>query len=89
MIQDLCQEGVQWDAPLSDEMLGRWLRWQQELPKLENLKISRCIKPCNFSEVMHYELHHFSDASERAYGAVSYLRAVDLEGQIHCVIRLA
>ena len=30
------------------------------------------------------ELHHFSDASEYGYGAVSYLRIVDDEGVAHC-----
>jgi len=30
------------------------------------------------------QLHHFSDASEAAYGSVSYLRLVNEEGRVHC-----
>ena len=31
-------------------------------------------------------LHHFSDASEEVYGQVSYLRLVNTENKIHCVV---
>ena len=38
-----------------------------------------------FQAVTRVELHHFSDASqEYCYGAVSYLRLVSDDGQVHC-----
>ncbi|XP_022523726.2 uncharacterized protein LOC111191896 [Astyanax mexicanus] len=33
---------------------------------------------------MQYELHHFSDASLKAYGECTYLRAVNTNGDVHC-----
>ena len=35
------------------------------------------------------QIHTFSDASESGYGAVSYVRLVDVQGRIHCGIVLA
>ena len=34
-------------------------------------------------------MHHFSDASQDAYGQVSYLRLVDKDGHIHCSLVMA
>ena len=33
---------------------------------------------------MSLQLHHFSDASQQGYGAVSYLRSKDGKGTIYC-----
>ena len=64
--------------------MERWEAWLSELPNLENLRIQRCFQPPNFGKVVSTELHHFSDASQRGYGAVSYLRFINAEGVNHC-----
>jgi len=46
------------------------------------VRIPRCVKP-NVLGDCYLELHHFSDASERAYGSCSYLRCVSRTGAIH------
>ena len=88
IIQDLSRKKLGWDEALGPEPLGRWLKWKQDLPKIEEYKINRCLKPNDFGEVESYQLHHFSDASELAYGAVSYLRMTSKE-HIHCCLLLA
>ncbi|XP_068247735.1 uncharacterized protein [Palaemon carinicauda] len=39
--------------------------------------------------VIDYELHHFSDASEKGYGQCSYLRMTDANGQVHTRLVMA
>ena len=52
---------------------------------MESYVIDRCIK----QEVTNAELHHFSDASEISYGAVSYLRITNSDGEVHCCLMMA
>ena len=45
--------------------------------------------PEGFGPVVLSQLHHFSDASETAYGSVSYLRMRNAEGRVHCAFLFA
>ncbi|XP_077986123.1 uncharacterized protein LOC144440611 [Glandiceps talaboti] len=45
--------------------------------------------PENFSEIDTVQLHHFSDASESGYGAMSYFRLVDKNDNVHCAFLMA
>lgn len=48
------------------------------------LQHMRCVKPPGFGHVVEARLHHFSDASENAYGTASYLVMVHEQGEAHC-----
>ena len=84
LLQNLCRKKLGWDENIPAEDLIDWRKWLTELPTIEQFSIERCIKPENFGDVTHTELHHFSDASEVGYGAVTYLKSVNNEGNIHC-----
>jgi len=84
MVQDLCKRKVWWDDTLSVEDCQSWRRWLEDLRKLDQLSVIRCLKPSDFGTVTVVELHHFSDASRDGFGAVSYLRQSDREGRVHC-----
>ena len=84
LLQDLCRLKLGWDEQIPRQHLKRWQGWLEELPKLSEFSADRCLKPPDFGQVMSSQLHHFSDASETGYGAVSYLRLVDSNGNIHC-----
>ena len=84
ILQDLCRKRLEWDDPIPTEEKERWLKWLKDLPKLERFSVDRCFKPQNFGRTVSLQLHHFSDASQQGYGAVSYLRSKDDKGTIHC-----
>lgn len=46
--------------------------------------MDRCLKPSDFGYTVAARLHHFSDASEHAYGNVSYLLLENKQGKKHC-----
>ena len=88
ILQDMCREELDWDSPLPDTLLPRWEQWRNALHELEDLKVQRCCKPPTFGKIQKVELHHFADASSRAYGQCSYLRLVDDAGNVHCSLVL-
>lgn len=84
LLQTLCKKQLGWDDLIPEEDLICWKSWLEELPRLEQFSIDRCFKPPNFGDIISCQLHHFSDASQVAYGAVSYLRLVNAQHEVHC-----
>ncbi|XP_064642839.1 uncharacterized protein LOC135497072 [Lineus longissimus] len=84
LIQELCRRGAGWDEPLSEYEIIEWERWKCDVRKLQIFSVNRCFHPCDFGEVASTELHHFSDASEKAYGSVCFVRQTSHNGKIHC-----
>ena len=46
--------------------------------------MSCCLKPADFGPVNSNQLHHFSNASEAAFGSVSYFKLVSHADRVHC-----
>lgn len=78
MLQERCRRNFGWDETVPQELLYHWTRWLEELDKLSEFKINRCIKPKGFGNIMQAQFHHFSDASESGYGAPTPLKAVTI-----------
>ena len=76
LIKDLSRAKLGWDNALSSRDLDRWECWKNELAVVEGLQVDRCIKSEELGKVVSIQLHHFSDASESAYGACSYIRGL-------------
>eukprot|EP00105_Crassostrea_gigas_P026830 XP_011447911.1 PREDICTED: uncharacterized protein LOC105342609 [Crassostrea gigas] len=83
ILQELCKMQLGWDDRIPDDLVIQWNHWYQDLQKLEDFKVNRCIKPFGFDPVI-TQLHHFSDASETGYGTVSYLLLENTDGERHC-----
>ena len=84
LLQELCRKRLGWDSAINEQERVQWLHWLEDLPKLQGLQIERCFKPKDFGETKSVQLHIFSDGSRVGYGAVAYLRFVDVFDRIHC-----
>ena len=80
--QDLCRLKLKWDDEVPAEAAERWKAWLSELPALMEVHVPRCYKPLGLLVDNTVELHHFCDASEAAYGAVSYVKMYDANGNV-------
>ena len=89
ILQDLCREkDLGWDDTVPEMYSNRWNEWLAGLKQLEQIQINRCFKPMEFGDVISRQLHIFSDASTLGYGAVAYMRMVDVNGNIHCTFMM-
>ena len=51
---------------------------------LSSVALPICLKAIDFDRVQNAELHHFADASQTAYGTVSYTKLVNENSSTHC-----
>ncbi|GFX07325.1 integrase catalytic domain-containing protein [Trichonephila clavipes] len=73
LLQELWLRKLSWDDELPPDIHAVWSQWWLELPFISELKIPRKILDSSrdSSEV---QIHTFSDASQKAYGAAAFLR---------------
>ncbi|GBM51890.1 hypothetical protein AVEN_186179-1 [Araneus ventricosus] len=71
IFQDAWLSGVQWEEILPPNIAKQWKKWISELPSLNDICIPRWIGLSPSSDCF---LHIFCDSSERAFGAVLYIR---------------
>lgn len=89
ILQELCYRGIGWDDPLPDDMRPRWEEWKAGLQELKDVTIPRCYHPQDFGNIVKTEMHHFADASNKGYGACSYLRFKNDKGKTHSSLVMA
>lgn len=84
LVRELWAKDQGWDDPLPEQLAQKWREWEEELPLLCDITLPRSYLPPSVQlTACHIDLHVFSDASEMAYGAVAYLRAIDPAGEIY------
>lgn len=82
-LQDLCRLKYGWDDPIPQSFQQRWNKWWKDLVNIGGFKIGSCYKPEGFGQITSAQLHNFSDASETAYGTVTYLRLKNDKNKVH------
>lgn len=84
-MQELWKQGFDWDDELPLNLQDQWRTYRLELFKLNRIMIKRYVSQPIGSK----QIHAFSDASEKAYGAAVYIRSDDGNGGIKCKLLCA
>jgi len=79
-IQQLWLRQIGWDEELPHDLQETWKKLYRQLPALNNISIPRLVKIKG--EVTTIQIHGFSDASERAFGACVYIRSGNVNGKL-------
>ncbi|XP_062713903.1 uncharacterized protein LOC134290730 [Aedes albopictus] len=84
IIQDLWRAQVGWDDAIPTDIFDQWMRWIDQLSKLNQVRIPRCYFPDYDRECFKtMQLHVFVDASESNFACMAYFRVID-RGQPRC-----
>ena len=88
LLQQLWVAKITWDDLVPSAVQSAWERWSKELPTLGQRIMPRCYFPTSI-DTPSIQLHGFCDASELAYGGVTYLRALDSNDSIRVALVMA
>ena len=77
LYRESCTEKKAWDAPLSEETMKKWKKWERSLP--EAVSVRRSI-PLYQEEIDENQLHAFGDASGRGACAAVYAMVKQASG---------
>ena len=78
LYREVWKTGVDWDDSIEEKLEERYRRWRRDLPQLIEIKIPRHYFRGRIP--IRVEIHGYSDASEEAFGAVIYVRALYADG---------
>ena len=90
LLQELWQEGIDWDEPLPPSLDQKWHVLAKEIATATTLEFPRRYFTSDDSvNSDDTEIHVFADASQRAYGAVAYLVHGDQSSFVMAKTRVA
>lgn len=89
MFQEVWKLGLNWDQEVPGDIKKRFQKWIADLESLKELTIPRCYVSVSWLKSKSFELHCFSDSSLKAYGAVVYLKTVEVDGTVSVALVLS
>jgi len=78
LIQRVWQINLEWDETVPMDIHTAWTQYESQLSIIRNLRIPRHVA---YQDISKIQVHGFSDASERAYGACVYIRVATSQRQ--------
>ncbi|XP_055590011.1 uncharacterized protein LOC129742175 [Uranotaenia lowii] len=78
IMQDIWSVKINWDDELPVHIISEWKRFCNQLKELERIEFPRHVR----SQGKIVEIHGFSDAAKRAYGAAVYIRTVNGDDKV-------
>ena len=83
IFQAICKSKVDWDDPVDSFLHEQWLKLVQDTRKVGVVELKRhYFRGSSSADLQSAQLHGFADASEKAYGAVVYLRVELISGTV-------
>ena len=86
LLQDTWLLDQAWDDELPPTHARKWREWFDELPDLAAINAPRSFKAATESIL---SVHTFTDASDRAIAAATYIRAEDAAGNVRVTLAMA
>ncbi|XP_075168827.1 uncharacterized protein LOC142240968 [Haematobia irritans] len=80
LMREVWRHDIRWDETIPETLVATWNSWREDLQNLKVVSIPRCYFKTNTP--LQLELHVFVDASENAFGAVSYWRSISADRNI-------
>ena len=82
-LQKLWRMKLDQDTIIDDNVKREWKKWQGELKNVTKVEVAGVHHPIGYT-TSDTELHVLCDASEKAYGAVAYLKFQLIKDKQHC-----
>ncbi|XP_073820609.1 uncharacterized protein [Musca autumnalis] len=80
LLREVWRYDIRWDENIPNELFDIWNNWRDELKNVAQVSVPRYYFRIGLPETV--ELHIFVDASEDAFGAVSYWMSIKSDGEI-------
>ena len=84
LVKELWRLKLDWDDPIPQNLISRFDKWSSSIHLISEVQVPRWFGRSEASLAV--QLHLFADASTKAFGAVAYLRILNLDTVTTCFV---